>query len=67
MTLQRRHEPATLAFARFALARALRAADRDPQRARALAAEAREGMRDLPGLARRLAAVDAWLAAEGRR
>jgi tetratricopeptide (TPR) repeat protein/predicted Ser/Thr protein kinase len=65
VTLVRRHEEATLAFARFALARALRAAGRDPVRAKALAAEARAGLAALPGLAPRLAEVDAWLAAAG--
>ena len=61
VALVRRHEQATLSFARFALARALRAAGRDPARARALAVEARAGLEALPELAPRLAEVDAFL------
>jgi tetratricopeptide (TPR) repeat protein len=55
-----------MAEIRFALARALTAARRDPARARALAAEARanyQGMKD----AQKVAEVDAWLASSGGR
>jgi hypothetical protein len=48
---------------RFALARALRAAGRDPERARALAEEAARALRELPvGDREELPAIEAWLA-----
>jgi tRNA A-37 threonylcarbamoyl transferase component Bud32/tetratricopeptide (TPR) repeat protein len=65
VALERRGDQATLSFARFALARALRAAGRDPSRARALAGQARAALEGLPELAPRLAEVDAWLSAGG--
>jgi hypothetical protein len=51
-----------LAEARFALARGLAAADREPARARALAEQARDEYLGAQGdFAERLAEIDAWL------
>jgi hypothetical protein len=61
-----KRDPQELAWARFALARALRIAGRDPERALSLAREAREGLRGAPGRREEVAAVDAWLADAGR-
>jgi hypothetical protein len=63
LTLPRRWDRRELPRARFALARALQMAHRDPERARAEAENAREGLRALPGTEGDLAAIDAWLAA----
>ena len=63
VALERRGDQATLSFARFALARALRAAGRDPARARTLAVQAHAGLEALPELGARAAEVDAWLSA----
>lgn len=65
-TLQLREEPITLAFSRFALARALTAAHRDPARARTLAEQARDELAKAPASERRVAEVDAWLATAAR-
>jgi tetratricopeptide (TPR) repeat protein len=72
--LEDRPVASELPTARFALARSLRLAGRDPQRARALARSAREGMIKLPGHDKEVAEIDRWLdeadapsAGEGRR
>lgn len=54
--------PYDVAIARFALARALRAAGRDRERARALAQEARAGFAAAGAGGGEGAAVEAWLA-----
>jgi hypothetical protein len=58
--LERRDDPADLADARFALARALRAGARDPQRAATLARAARDAFG--AGHEQDVAAIDRWLA-----
>jgi tetratricopeptide (TPR) repeat protein/tRNA A-37 threonylcarbamoyl transferase component Bud32 len=63
--LEKRQAAAVLPLAKFTLARALRLAGRDPARARALADDARAALAGLPGQAKELAAIDAWLA-EGK-
>jgi tetratricopeptide (TPR) repeat protein len=60
--LARRPDPSDLPLARFALARALRVAGRDPARAESLARSARGALERLPARERELAAIDAWLA-----
>jgi eukaryotic-like serine/threonine-protein kinase len=60
-----KHSPATdLALARFALARALTAAKRDPERARELAETALKQLRAAPGMAYEAREVQQWLEAE---
>jgi tetratricopeptide (TPR) repeat protein len=54
-------QPRDLAETRFALARALRDAGRDRDRARSLATQAREGLVHSVTAKERVAAVDAWL------
>jgi tetratricopeptide (TPR) repeat protein len=62
VTLLSRSEPGDLALARFALAKALRTAGRDMARARELAENAREDLRQGPAFGQELAAVELWLA-----
>lgn len=60
---QLRHEwPGDLALVRFALARALTAAHRDPSHARALVIAARDDLAKVPQLDKDLADVTQWLA-----
>jgi hypothetical protein len=66
VSLSKREEPADLAFARFALARALAGAKRDPDRARELAATALRELRAAPGMGRQAGEVESWLATGGR-
>jgi tetratricopeptide (TPR) repeat protein len=66
VSLSKREEPADLALARFALARALAGAKRDPERARNLAETALRDLRATLGMDRRAAEVEAWLSADGR-
>jgi len=67
--IREQSEPDTdmVAEARFALALALSSASkgRDPDRARALAVNARDAYRKLPGQAKHAAEIDAWLASAG--
>jgi len=60
-TLKKRDSAAELPLAEFALARALRAAGRDPERARSLAESALEELRKAPGVGEKTRAVEAWL------
>jgi len=58
-------DPIRVAFARVELARSLRAADREPERARQLGTEAREILAKHPGAADGvIAELDAWLGSE---
>jgi tetratricopeptide (TPR) repeat protein len=66
VSLSKREEPADLALARFALARALAGAKRDPDRARDLAETALRDLRAAPGMDRQAGEVESWLAAGGR-
>jgi tetratricopeptide (TPR) repeat protein/predicted Ser/Thr protein kinase len=66
VSLTKRAPPTDLALARFALARALTAAKRDPARARDLAESAYADLRAAAGLDRDASAVGAWLAAAGK-
>jgi tetratricopeptide (TPR) repeat protein len=59
--LEHRDSHAKRPLAQFALARALRVAGRDPERARTLAESARSALAGDPGRQRELAAIDAWL------
>jgi len=63
VSLTKRELATDLALAQFALARALTAVKRDPDRARELAETARRGLRAAPGMERRAAEVEAWLTA----
>lgn len=63
VTLTKRDFAAELPLAEFALAKALRAAGRDPKRARALAESALAGLKEAPGAEAHSRAVEAWLAA----
>jgi tetratricopeptide (TPR) repeat protein/predicted Ser/Thr protein kinase len=66
-TLKKRDFAAEFPLAEFALAKALRAAGRDPKRARSLAETALAGLKDAPGADAQRQTVEAWLAAvEGR-
>jgi tetratricopeptide (TPR) repeat protein len=56
--------PWDLPRAQFALARALRKAGRDPQRARELAQAARDGWRRMEGREKGIAEIERWLASE---
>jgi hypothetical protein len=60
LSFERRPDSAELAKARFTLARALRAAGRDPERAMTLVRGARSGLG--PGHDTLTAAIDRWLA-----
>jgi tetratricopeptide (TPR) repeat protein len=62
-----RNEPSDLPRARFALAKGLRAARRDPDRATKLAQSALDEFRSLPGTADDIAAVEQWLSASAQR
>jgi eukaryotic-like serine/threonine-protein kinase len=64
VTLKKRDFASELPLAEFALARALRAAGRDPKRARSLGESAVEGFRQAPGVDAKRHAVEAWLAAD---
>ncbi len=66
VSLTKRDPAADLALARFALARALSAAKRTPERARELAVSAQRDLRATPGMERPAAAVDRWLATARR-
>jgi tetratricopeptide (TPR) repeat protein len=61
VSLEQRESPRDLPLAKFGLARALRAAGRDPERARALAESARATLGPMPGQEKKLAAIDSWL------
>jgi tetratricopeptide (TPR) repeat protein len=61
VALERRPDPSELPVARFALARALRAAGRDPARARALAEGAREALNQIVSDHRDVAEIEEWL------
>ena len=63
--ITKRFPASDLALARFALARALTAAKRDPARARELAEAARKELRAAPGREREASAVEQWLDAPG--
>jgi serine/threonine protein kinase/tetratricopeptide (TPR) repeat protein len=63
VTLVLRDEPVSLALSRFALARALHQAGRDPDRARKLAEQAAADLRKAPAMEARLHEVERWLAA----
>jgi tetratricopeptide (TPR) repeat protein/predicted Ser/Thr protein kinase len=66
-TLKKRDFAADFPLAEFALAKALRAAGRDPKRARSLAETALAGLKEAPGVDAQRQAVEAWLASlEGR-
>jgi hypothetical protein len=62
VTILRRHEEATLALARFALARAIHGTGHDLPRAKSLAMEARAGFAALPDLGAKAGEVEAFLA-----
>ncbi len=62
MLEMREAEDSELAAARFAVARILRALDRTPARARALAVLARQGFAQTAGGRHKVLAVDRWLA-----
>jgi tetratricopeptide (TPR) repeat protein len=64
VTLKKRDFASELPLAEFALARALRAAGRDPGRARSLAESALAGLRQAPGSEAKSQAVEAWLATD---
>jgi serine/threonine protein kinase/tetratricopeptide (TPR) repeat protein len=61
VAIERRKAPADLPHAKFTLARGLRIAGRDPERARALAESARSALAEQPVQRKELAAIDAWL------
>jgi tetratricopeptide (TPR) repeat protein/predicted Ser/Thr protein kinase len=67
VSLTKRQTPTDLSLARFALARALTAAKRDPRRARDLADTARRELRAAPGMDRQAGEVEAWIATVGAR
>ena len=67
VSLTKRELATELPIARFALARALTAAKRDPGQALQLAESARRDLRATRGMEREAAEVEAWLAANGRR
>jgi tetratricopeptide (TPR) repeat protein len=62
IALPRRAELWELPAARFALARALAAAGREPTRARELARAAQDGLRGVPGREQEVATIERWLA-----
>jgi tetratricopeptide (TPR) repeat protein/predicted Ser/Thr protein kinase len=62
LTLTKRDAPTDLALARFALAKALRAARREPERARVLATQALADLRAANGMERFAIVVAGWLA-----
>jgi tetratricopeptide (TPR) repeat protein len=61
VALEHRERPDDLPAARFALARALRAAGRQPEQADELARKALDVLRPLPGRQRKVAAIERWL------
>jgi tetratricopeptide (TPR) repeat protein len=61
VSLTTRYQTMELAEARFALAKALRVAGREPARARELAESAREELRKAQGTADDVAEIDKWL------
>jgi tetratricopeptide (TPR) repeat protein/predicted Ser/Thr protein kinase len=61
LTLTKRDTPTDMALARFAMAKALRAAKREPERAQELASEALEALRGAAGMERAARAVAAWV------
>jgi hypothetical protein len=61
VSLEHRYAPYELALARFALARALRVADRNPARAEELARGALDTLRSARGEERDVAAIERWL------
>jgi tetratricopeptide (TPR) repeat protein len=61
VTFPLRNEPGDLLRARFALAKGLRAARRDPDRATKLAQGALDDFRKMPGSAEDVAAIEQWL------
>ena len=61
VALERRPDPSDLPLARFALARALRGAGRDPARARTLAESAKEALSQIVGDHRDVAEIEQWL------
>jgi tetratricopeptide (TPR) repeat protein/predicted Ser/Thr protein kinase len=67
VSLTKRELASELPLARFALARALTAAKRDPGQALDLAVSARRELRATRGMDRAAAEVEAWLVANGRR
>jgi hypothetical protein len=62
VSFEHREDPSALAAARFALARALRAGGRDPERATELARTARATYGRTPKYEKEIAAIDRWLA-----
>jgi tetratricopeptide (TPR) repeat protein len=66
VSLSRREATSELSLARFALARALTAAKREPVRARQLAETARQELRAAPGMEREALEVESWLAGSAR-
>ncbi len=66
VSMSKREEPADLALARFALARALAGAKRDPDRARELAESALRDLRAAPSMQQHAGEVEAWLSTGGR-
>jgi hypothetical protein len=61
VSLAARQDKRDLPRARFALAKALRAAGKDAPRARALGESARDDLQKLPGTADEIAAIEQWL------
>ncbi|MEP7125977.1 MAG: serine/threonine-protein kinase [Byssovorax sp.] len=62
-TLIKREDPGSLALTRFALARALTSAGREPERARKLAEQARDALLSFPAHAARTEEIAQWLKA----
>jgi len=63
VSLTKREMATDLSLAQFALARALTAAKREPERARELAQTALRGLRAAPGMERKAVEIETWLAA----
>jgi uncharacterized protein with PIN domain len=63
VALEKRFDRSRLPLARFGLARALRVARRDPDRARALAENARGALAQLPSREEKVTSIDQWLKA----
>jgi serine/threonine protein kinase len=61
VTLIKREDPLSLSLARFALARALTSAGREPERARKLAEQAHDTLRSFPAHAARTEEIERWL------
>ena len=60
-TLVKREDPFSLSLTRFALARALTSAGREPERARKLAEQAHDALQRCPAHAARTAEIERWL------